>query len=33
MCKSFGVKDISILSILARKDISLKNNIDEINNY
>ena len=30
MCKSFGVKDISISSVLPRKDISLNKIIDEI---
>ena len=32
MCKSFVVNDISILSVLPRKDISLDKIIDEINN-
>ena len=32
MCKSFGVKDISISSLLPRKDISLNKITDEINN-
>ena len=31
-CKSFVVNDISILSVLPRKDISLDKIIDEINN-
>ena len=32
MCKSFGVNDISISSVLPRKGISLNKIIDEINN-
>ena len=32
MCKSFGINDISISSVLPRKDISLNKIIDEINN-
>ena len=32
MCKSFEVNDISISSVLSRKDISLNKIIDEINN-
>ena len=32
MCKSFGVNDISISSVLPCKDISLNKIIDEINN-
>ena len=32
MCKSFGVNNISISSVLPHKDISLNNTIDEINN-
>ena len=32
MCKSFGVNDISISSVLPRKDISLNKIIDGINN-
>ena len=32
MCKSFGVNDITILSVLPCKDISLNKIIDEINN-
>ena len=31
MCKSFGVNDINISSVLPRKDISLNKIIDEIN--
>ena len=32
MCKSFGVNDISVSSVLPHKDISLTKIIDEINN-
>ena len=32
MCKSFGINDITILSVLPCKDISLNKIIDEINN-
>ena len=32
ICKSFGVHNISILSVLPHKDISLNKIIDEINN-